>query len=109
MHGQQNVKIFMYVYFYSLHVSSKYVPIINQSMRYLVYVTLCGRPSGMQVCIPDGRPNSALLHSHSILLQRLRHIPQEISDIYRDVHTISPSRDLPKGVVNTYLSALVTV
>ena len=29
------------------------------SMRHLVYVTLCGRPSGMQVatCIPDGHPH----------------------------------------------------
>ena len=32
---------------------------LTVSMRYLVYVSLCGRPSGMQVgtCIPDGRPH----------------------------------------------------
>jgi len=32
---------------------------LTVSVRYLVYVTLCGRPSGMQdeICIPDGRPH----------------------------------------------------
>ena len=37
---------------------------LTVSVRYLVYVTLCGRTSGMQVgmslittCIPDGRPH----------------------------------------------------
>jgi hypothetical protein len=32
---------------------------LTLSVRYLVYVTQCGRPSGMQVatCIPDGRPH----------------------------------------------------
>ena len=35
---------FMYVYFYSLHVSGSHVPIIRRiivSIRHLVYVTLC--------------------------------------------------------------------
>ena len=33
---------------------------LNVSVRYLVYVTLCGQPSGMLVatCIPDGSPQS---------------------------------------------------
>jgi hypothetical protein len=43
---------FVYVYFYSLHVSGSHVPIIRRiivSMRHLVYVTLCRWSSGMQV------------------------------------------------------------
>ena len=55
---------FVYVYFHSLHVSSIQVLITGDSIasiRYLVYVTLCRWPSGMQVwtsvqtCIPDGQ------------------------------------------------------
>ena len=36
--------MFMYVYFYSQHVSGSHVPIIRRiivSMRHLIYVTLC--------------------------------------------------------------------
>ena len=42
----------MYVYFYSLHVSDSHVPVIRRiivSLQHLVYVSLCGRPSGMKV------------------------------------------------------------
>jgi len=41
---QLDAQLFIYVYFYSLHVSSSHVPIIRKiivSMRHLVYVTLC--------------------------------------------------------------------
>jgi len=44
-------KVFMYVYFYSLHDSGNHVPIIGRnivSMWRLVYVTLSRWPSGMQ-------------------------------------------------------------
>jgi len=37
-------QFFMYVYFYTLHVSGSHVPIIRRiivSMRHLVHVTLC--------------------------------------------------------------------
>jgi len=43
---------FLYVYFYSLHVSGSYVTIIrkiNLSMWHMLYVTLCRWTSGMQV------------------------------------------------------------
>jgi len=49
---QLDAQFFMYVYFYSLHVSGSHVPIIRRisgSMWHLVYVTLCRWPSGMQV------------------------------------------------------------
>jgi len=42
---------FVYVYFYSLHVSGSHVPIIRRiivSMWHLLYVTLCRWPSGIQ-------------------------------------------------------------
>jgi len=41
----------LYVYFYSLHVSGNCVPIIRRNncvSATLVFVTLCGLPSGMQ-------------------------------------------------------------
>jgi len=41
---QLDAQLFIYVYFYSLHVSGSHVPIIRKiivSMRHLVYVTLC--------------------------------------------------------------------
>jgi len=41
---QLDAQFFMYVYFYSLHVSGSHVPIIMRitvSMRRLVYVNLC--------------------------------------------------------------------
>jgi len=41
---QLDAQFFMYVYFYSLHVSGSHVPImrgISVSVRHLVYVTLC--------------------------------------------------------------------
>jgi len=44
VNNQLDAKFFMYVYFYSLHVSGSNVPIIRRiivSMRHLVYVTLC--------------------------------------------------------------------
>ena len=44
VHNQLNEQFFMYVYFYSLHVSGSHVSIIRRiivSMRHLVYVTLC--------------------------------------------------------------------
>jgi len=49
--NQPDAQFFMYVYFYSLHVSGSHVPIVRRiivSMRHLVYVTLCRRPSGTQ-------------------------------------------------------------
>ena len=49
--NQTDTQFFMYVYFYSLHVSGSHVPIIRRiivSVRQLVYVTLCRWPSGMQ-------------------------------------------------------------
>ena len=52
VNNQLDVQFFMYVYFYSLRVSGSHVPIIRRiivSMRHLVYVTPCGRQSGMQV------------------------------------------------------------
>jgi len=51
VYNQIDAQFFMYVYFYSVHVSGSHVPIIRRivvSMRYLVYVTLCIWPSGMQ-------------------------------------------------------------
>ena len=53
----------MYVYFYSVHVSGNYVPIIRRITCITALPVKChsGRPSGMQVfipaCIPDGRPH----------------------------------------------------
>jgi len=49
VNNQLDAKFFMYVYFYSLHVSGSYGPIIRGitvSVRHLVYVTLCRCPSG---------------------------------------------------------------
>jgi len=66
VNNQLDAQFFMYVYFYSLHVSGSHVPIIRRitlSTRHLVYVTLCRWPPGMQVwmeqsfiltCVPDG-------------------------------------------------------
>ena len=55
VNNQLDAQFFMYVYFCSLHVSGRHVPIIRRSivsMRHLVYVTLCRWLSGMQVtCI----------------------------------------------------------
>ena len=51
VNNQLDAQFFMYVYFYSLHVSGSHVPIIRRiivSMRHLVYVTLCRWPSGTQ-------------------------------------------------------------
>jgi len=48
---QLDPRFFLYVYFYSVHVSGSHMPIIRRiivSMRHLVYVTLCRWPSGMQ-------------------------------------------------------------
>jgi len=42
--NQLYANFFMYVYFYSVHVSGNHVPIIRRiivSMRHLVYITLC--------------------------------------------------------------------
>ena len=50
VNNQLDAQFFMYVYFYSLHVSGSLVPIIRRiivSMRLLVYVTLCRWPSGV--------------------------------------------------------------
>jgi len=44
VNNQLDAQFFMYVYFYSLHVSPSHVPIIRRiivSMRHLLYVTLC--------------------------------------------------------------------
>jgi len=44
VNNQFDAQLFMYVYFYTLHVSGSYVPIIKRiivSMRHLVHVTLC--------------------------------------------------------------------
>ena len=43
VNNQLDAQFFMYVYFYSLHVSGSHEPIIKRiivSMRHLVYVTL---------------------------------------------------------------------
>jgi len=43
VNNQLDAQFFMYVYFYSLHVSGSHVPIVRiiiVSMRHLVYVTL---------------------------------------------------------------------
>ena len=51
VNNQLDAQFFMYVYFYSLHVSGSHVPIIRRiivSMRHRVYVTLCRWPTGMQ-------------------------------------------------------------
>jgi len=43
VHNQLDAQFFVYVYFYSLHVSDSHVPIIRRivvSLRHLVYVTL---------------------------------------------------------------------
>jgi len=43
VNNQLDAHFFMYVYFYSLHVSGNHAPIIriNVSMRHLVYDTVC--------------------------------------------------------------------
>ena len=44
VNNQPDVQFFMYVYFYSLHVSDSNVPIIKRiivSVPHLAYVTLC--------------------------------------------------------------------
>jgi len=44
VNNELDEQFFMYVYFYSLHVSGNHMPIIRRiivSMRHLVYVTLC--------------------------------------------------------------------
>ena len=44
VNNQLDAQLFVYAYFYSLHVSGSHVPIIRRiivSMRHLVYVTLC--------------------------------------------------------------------
>jgi hypothetical protein len=44
VNNQPDAQFFMYVYFYSVHVSVSHVPIIRRiivSVRHLVYVTLC--------------------------------------------------------------------
>jgi hypothetical protein len=51
VNNQLDTQFFIYVYFYSLHVSGSHVHIIRRiivSVRHLVYVTLCRWPSGMQ-------------------------------------------------------------
>ena len=51
VNNQLDTQFFMYIYFYSLHVSDSRVPIIRRiivSIRHLFYVTLCRGPSGMQ-------------------------------------------------------------
>ena len=50
VNNQLDAQFFMYIYFYSLHVSGSHMPIIRRiivSTRHL-YVTLCRWPSGMQ-------------------------------------------------------------
>ena len=50
VNNQIDAQFFMYVYFYSLHVSGSHVPIVRRiivSVLHLVYVTLCRRPSGI--------------------------------------------------------------
>ena len=47
VNNQLDAQFFIYVYFYSLHVSDSHVTIIRRiivSMRHLVYVTLCYYP-----------------------------------------------------------------
>ena len=51
VNNQLDAQFFMYVYLYTLHVSSSHVRIIKRiivPMRHLVYITLCRWPSGMQ-------------------------------------------------------------
>jgi len=43
LYNQLDAQFFMYVYFYSLHVSGSHVPVIRRiivSMQHLVYVTV---------------------------------------------------------------------
>jgi len=63
----------MYAYLYSLHVSGNHVPI-------MLYVTLCGRPSGMQV----GMKINTNLHARRSSTQ---------SDIYQVSHWYNNSPD----------------
>ena len=50
VNSQLDANFFMYVYFYSLRVSGSHVSIIRRITVsiYLVYITLCRWPSGMQ-------------------------------------------------------------
>jgi len=67
VNNQIDIQFFMYVYFYSLHVSGSHVSIVRRiivSIRHLLYVALCRSSSGMQEhirsicsCIPDGDIN----------------------------------------------------
>ena len=61
VNNQLDAQFFMYVYFYSLHVSGSHVPIIRRitvSMRHLVYVILCRRPFSMQVNLHTRRSST---------------------------------------------------
>ena len=58
--NQHDTQFFIYVYFYSLHVSDSHVPTVRRivvSIRHLVYVTLCRWRLVCRStcsCIPDG-------------------------------------------------------
>jgi len=57
VNNQLDAQFFIYVYFYSLHVSGSHVPIIRRiivSMRHLVYVTMSLCVDDCLVCIQDG-------------------------------------------------------
>jgi hypothetical protein len=50
LNNQLDTQFFMYVHFYSPHVSGSHAPIIRRiivSMQHLVYVALCRRPPGV--------------------------------------------------------------
>jgi len=68
-----DAQFFMYVYFYSLHDSGSHVPIIRriiETMRHLVYVTLCRWPSGMQEhMLQPTRRSSTQSDINQVLLQ----------------------------------------
>ena len=72
------IYVFMYVYFYSLHVSGNHLLIIRRiivSMRQLVYVTVYRWPSGMQ--------EHMLLHTRRVIVLTFRHHASYIGQAYR--------------------------
>ena len=79
INNQLDTQFFMYVYFFSLHVSSSHVPITRRiivSMRHMVCVTLCRLRSGMQ--------KHMLLHTRRSSTQSdINHVPYWYSNLYK--------------------------
>ena len=87
---QLDAQFFMYVYFYSLHVSGSHVPIIRRiivSMRHLVYVTLCRLPSGMQVNLLTGR-SSTDINIHEKIVRQVGYLQGSYQDARSTKHKI---------------------